>query len=266
VKSDFCYCGNCGNIIHGEIYDAFSIKLGLTPPWCADCRRMEQMIYQQKEIANESAKESQKNDIRQKILNCAIDAIDNPQTNKKKIKVILKSPFFINNECELFEEIKSNLFLSDSYYHARLGSSPTINSIKKLPNYAMDFITEWANQAEDEHFSKKVLNLYLAYRTELDAEQKRQEEEEKRSEQKRKRQEARQRKEDQAKKNEYSDFIEQNFGHNRGFVKTEDIQKKQTSNRFGEYISYLFISLIAIWFIYSVFTEISNLMQSQPPR
>jgi hypothetical protein len=243
---------------------------------CPACVRNDLVADEQRRIASKVSREENwakeqrdhQNNIKNvsgKLLELALEAVENAIVAKKKVKVLIKSASFSEIERELFSEIRANNFLADCYYTTKLGLNPTLDSVKKLHDLALEHIPEWVIYSEESVYSKKVLNLYLAYKAELDAEQKRQEEEEKRSEQKRKRQEARQKKEDQAKENEYSDFIEQNFGHNRGFVKTEDIQKKQTSNRFGEYISYLFISLIAIWFIYSVFTEISNLMQSQLP-
>ena len=98
------------------------------------------------------------------MLDLAIESVEDSTKAEKKLKIIMKSAVFTDNECDFFPEIKSNIFLADCYYRTRLSLKPSLDSIKKLPDYAKEYLPEWGQASEISVYSKKVLNLYEPYR------------------------------------------------------------------------------------------------------
>jgi len=131
----------------------------------------EQFIEQHK-INND-----EKNSILKKILDLELDALENKITAEKKLTIVIKSPIFQKVEELVFNDIKQNLFFSDCYYKSKLGLRPTLDSIKKLQNFAIQHILDWGQSSEESEYSKNVLKLYEIYQAELEAEIKRREEE-----------------------------------------------------------------------------------------
>jgi len=148
---------------------------------CPDCRRNDNIAEEQQNTAYALANAQEQSQIRlhhdvhlknvvSKLLDLAIESVEDSTKAEKKVKIIMKSAVFTDNECDFFPEIKSNIFLADCYYRTRLSLKPSLDSIKKLPYYAKEYLPEWGQASEISVYSKKVLNLYEPYR---DAEKKR---------------------------------------------------------------------------------------------
>jgi len=174
---------------------------------CPACVRNDLVADEQRQIASRVAQEenwanekrdhqSSIKDVSRKLLELALEAVENASIAKKKVKVLIKSASFSKIERELFSEIRENNFLADCYYTTKLGLNPTLDSVKKLHDLALEHIPEWVIYSEESVYSKKVSSLYQAYQVELEAEKKLREEERKKAENNRKKQEAKQKQAD----------------------------------------------------------------------
>lgn len=162
---------------------------------CPECERNDELVAQQSSMAFAVAEEEERvkmrlqndahvKDILRKLLDLAIESIEDSSLAEKKVNVIMQSAVFSDNQYEFFPEIKANIFLADCYFRNRLDKRPSINSLKNLPQFALDYIPVWGKSCQDPEFAKQVLKLYAVYQEQLDEERKINEAERKRIEKK----------------------------------------------------------------------------------
>ena len=217
---------------------------------CPACERDDYAAEAQRRLAREEnwAKEQRYHqnhikDVSGKLLELALEAVENPSVAKKKVKVLIKSAGFSKIEEELFSEIRENNFLADCYYTTKLGLNPTLDSIKKLRHIALAHIPEWVQDSEESVYSKKVLSLFQAYQAELKSEEKLQEEERKKGEEERKKSETN-RKRQEAKQKKADKIREEKAEAewNKIAEKEAEEYKKQAPARFvKKVLSFLFV-------------------------
>lgn len=141
---------------------------------CPDCIRNKELVNRQRDIAcvaaekDERAKErlqrdAHTKDVLRKLLDLAVESLENSDLAEKKVMVIMKSAFFANNEEDFFPEIEANSFLADCYYTLRLGANPGGEQIAALSHDALYFLECWANFHHNDKYAAKVKKLYSAY-------------------------------------------------------------------------------------------------------
>ena len=230
-----------------EFYYPYTVGREWGGVCCPACKQNRQLARLQELNQEKFQRAENVNQIARKLIDLAIDGLENPVLTEKKLKVIFKSVLFINNEPDLFTEIKENDFLRYCYYKAKLGLKPNIDSIKNLPHYALEYIPTWVRTSEDEVYPKKVLTHYKAYQAELKAEEKLREEECKKSENKRKIQENEKIKADLIKRKVVEDEWENAIGGRE--------ERLNESNK-SKVIFYFIIAIVVIFillFIYKYF-------------
>jgi glutaredoxin len=171
-------CHSCGG------YTRFS---GL----CPACERNKQLLRQQRDLAQqqldndvaerrhevemqeerlreqeERLREDDVRDIVKKLLDLAMEGLEYSDLAGKKVKMVMQSAFFTDNESEFFPEIKANIFLADCYYALRLGSQPRTAQFNRLSDYAQNFLKSWADTSRDARYAAKVSKLYSDYLSE----------------------------------------------------------------------------------------------------
>ena len=171
---------------------------------CPACRRNDELADEQRNIAYDLADAQEQSNARlqhdahlknviSKLLDLAIESVEDSNKAEKKVKIIMKSALFTDNEYNFFPEIKANVFLADCYYKTRLSLRPSLDALKELPDYALRYIPEWERSSDVSVYSEKILTLYEVYQAEFDAELKA---EEKKKEKERKKAETEQKKAD----------------------------------------------------------------------
>ena len=164
---------------------------------CPDCRRNDQLADAQEQSNARLQHDAHLKNVISKLLDLAIESVEDSNKAEKKVKIIMKSAVFTDNEYNFFPEIKANVFLADCYYKTRLSLRPSLDALKQLPDYALRYIPEWEQSSDVSVYSEKILTLYELYQAELDAELKA---EEKKKEKERKKAETEQKKADIEKK------------------------------------------------------------------
>ena len=150
---------------------------------CPECERNDELVEHQSSMAFALAEEEERvkrrlqndahvKDILRKLLDLAIESIEDCSLAEKKVKVIMQSAVFSDNQYEFFPEIKANIFLADCYFGTRIDTKPNINSLKNLPQCALDHIPLWGQSSQNSEFAKQVLKLYATYQEQLDEERK----------------------------------------------------------------------------------------------
>ena len=141
---------------------------------CPDCKRNDELVNEQRNIAYGVAEEEERakerlqhdahiKDVLRKLLDLAVESLENSDLAEKKVKVIMKSAVFANSERDFFPEIKANSFLADCYYTLRLGANPGGEQIAALSHDALCFLECWANSHHNDKYAAKVKKLYSAY-------------------------------------------------------------------------------------------------------
>jgi TM2 domain-containing membrane protein YozV len=143
---------------------------------CPDCRRNEELAEEQRNIAfaladaeEDSKKRLQHDahvkDVLRKLLDLAVESVEDLGLAEKKVKVIMQSAVFTQNESDFFDEIKANNFLADCYYTLRLGAKPDNEQVAQLSDRAKGFLKLWADSHKDSNYAEEVKKLYAGYLT-----------------------------------------------------------------------------------------------------
>ena len=226
---------------------------------CPECRRNDILFIEQEGSKIRLQHDAHLKNVISKLLDLAIESVEDSNKAEKKVKIIMKSAVFTDNEYNFFPEIEANIFLADCYYKTRLSSKPSLDSIKKLPNYALEYIPTWVRTSEDRVYPKKVLSHYEAYQSELKAEEKLREEEWKKSEKNRKNKEAKQRKADEIREREEEEKYKIESIKGRKIY-----EEKMIRHRRLKYILlypfYAIASVLVLLFFYNYFREIMLLL------
>jgi len=144
---------------------------------CPDCKRNEELVNEQRNIAYGVAEEEERakerlqhdahiKDVLRKLLDLAVESLENSDLAEKKVKVIMKSAVFANNERDFFPEIKANSFLADCYYTLHLGSNPNTEKLSQLSGNAQNFLESWASSHHNAKYASKVKKVYSVYLSE----------------------------------------------------------------------------------------------------
>ena len=143
--------------------------------WCPDCRRNDELANEQRNIAFDVAEEEERaqarlqqdshiKDVIRKLLDLALESLENTDLAEKKVKVIMQSATFTGSESDFWPEVMSNSFLADCYYRLRLGDNPSEDAIASLPVDARNFLMQWAESYSNKDYSNKAKSNYSKYR------------------------------------------------------------------------------------------------------
>ena len=141
---------------------------------CPDCKRNDELVNEQRNIAYGVAEEEERakerlqrdahiKDVSRKLLDLALESLENLDLAAKKVQVIMQSAVFANNEGDFFPEIKANSFLADCYYTLLLGSNPNTEKVSQLSSNASNFLESWANSHHNAKYAAKVKKVYAVY-------------------------------------------------------------------------------------------------------
>jgi hypothetical protein len=123
-----------------------------------------QNLADQSEIANKNLQQdAHVKQVLRKLLDLAVESVEDSKVAEKKVKVIMKSAVFSNNVPDFFDEIKSNSFLADCYYKLHLGVNPTIQKIESLPPIAVEYLENWVSAHQNKTHAIKIKKLYASY-------------------------------------------------------------------------------------------------------
>jgi hypothetical protein len=134
-------CRNCGAY---HEFCGYSI--------CPACVRQQQ-----------DAEKQQSQELARKLLDLAMESVETPSVAMKKFASLIGSPRFQNNIHGLWGDIESNNFLNICYYKLSLGESPSVTSLKSLPQCALVSIKKNMSTFEDLPFRRQVENAYQQY-------------------------------------------------------------------------------------------------------
>lgn len=133
---------------------------------CHACSRNDNLIRQNRSLEIEAEERKELSDLKRKLIDIAIESVENQVLAKKKVLVIFKSPTFSKNEINFLDEIEANNFLHDTYLFYRLGPKPTAESISSLPPRVLSQIDEWITNNCDAPYASKVNKVYKLFKDE----------------------------------------------------------------------------------------------------
>jgi hypothetical protein len=143
--------------------------------WCPECKRNDQLANEQRNIAFDVAEEEERakarlqqdahiKDVLRKLLDLAVESLEDADLAEKKVRVIMQSAIFADNESDFFPEIQANIFLADCYYTLRLGANPSIEQVSKLSVNARNFLTKWADSHRNAMYASQAREVYTNFR------------------------------------------------------------------------------------------------------
>jgi hypothetical protein len=158
---------------------------------CPACKRNDDLATEQRNIAFDVAEEEERakerlqhdahiKDVLRKLLDLAVESLDNADLAEKKVKVVMQSATFLNNESDFFTEVKANSFLADCFYTLRLGANPSGEHVSALSHDARHFLESWVGSYHNKKYAAKVKNLYSTYLSQKAEQEKNEAEESKR--------------------------------------------------------------------------------------
>jgi len=122
-------------------------------------------VAQEEERAKERLQhDAHVKDVLRKLLDLAVESLENPDLAAKKVQVIMQSAIFANNEGDFFSEIRANSFLADCYYTLHLGSNPSIVQVSKLSVNARNFLPKWADSHRNAKYASQAREVYSNFR------------------------------------------------------------------------------------------------------
>jgi hypothetical protein len=152
---------------------------------CPACRRNENHAREERQRNEELAREARENalaaslreeiankelqhdahvkQVLRKLLDLAVESVEDSKLAEKKVKVVMKSAVFANNVNAFFDEIEANNFLADCYYKLHLGVKPTIEKIESLPPIAVTYLENWVSAHQNKNYAIKIKKLYASY-------------------------------------------------------------------------------------------------------
>lgn len=133
---------------------------------CHACSRNDNLIRQNRSLEIEAEERKELSDLKRKLIDIAIESIENHVLAKKKVLVVFKSPTFSKNEIHFLDEIVSNDFLHNTYLFYRLGPKPTPESISNLPPKVISQIHAWITNNCDNPYASKVNKVYKLFKDE----------------------------------------------------------------------------------------------------
>ena len=161
-------CHNCGGYNSGDRYI------------CPECIRLEEerssafaLADRQEEDQRRILEEGHVKELTRKLLDLALESLHNADLAAEKVRILMRSSTFCENEWSLWSEIAANQFLSDCYYPFRLGNPPEADALRKLPRHARDSIDAYIRKSAQTPFIAKLRGVWERYQTEVSAENQR---------------------------------------------------------------------------------------------
>lgn len=150
---------------------------------CPDCRRNDDLAEEQRSIAYEQAAEQERiqrqvqeeahlNEIKRKLLDHAIEGLEDRDAAAQKVAVLMRGSDFSGNLNWFWDDVSANAFLTDVYFGIALeplasknmSESEAIKLFDSLDYRARGVLAVWLNeQPADSSWQKKALPLYRAY-------------------------------------------------------------------------------------------------------
>jgi len=150
---------------------------------CPECRRNDELAEEQRSIAFEQAAEQERiqrqvqeeahlNEIKRKLLDHAIEAVEDKESAARKVSVLMRSSDFSGNLHWFWPDVSGNEFLTDIYFSdvldplisQSLSEDSAIKLFDGLDYRVRGVVGSWLEQqASDSAWSKKALPLYRAY-------------------------------------------------------------------------------------------------------
>jgi hypothetical protein len=161
-------CHNCGGYNSGDRYI------------CPDCIRLEEerssafaLADRQEEDQRRILEEGHVKELTRKLLDLALESLHNADLAAEKVRILMRSSTFCENERSLWNEIAANQFLSDCYYPFRLGNPPEADALRKLPRHARDSMDAYIRRSAHTPFIAKLKSAWDRYQAEVNAENQR---------------------------------------------------------------------------------------------
>jgi len=156
-------CRNCGGYNSGDRYNI-----------CPECIRLEEerssafaLADRQEEDQRRILEEGHVKELTRKLLDLALESIHNKDLAAEKVRILMRSSTFCENESSLWSEIAANQFLSDCYYPFRLGNPPEPAAIRNLPQHSRDSVQAYIRKSAQTPFVTKLKSAWDRYHSEV---------------------------------------------------------------------------------------------------
>jgi hypothetical protein len=150
---------------------------------CPECRRNDDLAEEQRSIAYEQAAEQERiqrqvqeeahlNEIKRKLLDHAIEGLEDRETAAQKVAVLMRGSDFSGNLNWFWGDVSANAFLTDVYFgivlepltSRNMSESEAIKVFDGLDYRARGVLGVWLDKRPaDSSWQKKALPLYRAY-------------------------------------------------------------------------------------------------------
>jgi hypothetical protein len=150
---------------------------------CPECKRNDDLAEEQRSIAYEQVAEQERiqrqvqeeahlNEIKRKLLDHAIEGLEDRATAAQKVAVLMRSSDFSGNLAWFWGDVSANAFLSDVYFGIALGpltstgmsENSAVNHFDSLDYRVRGAVGPWLEkQASDSAWTQKALPFYRAY-------------------------------------------------------------------------------------------------------
>jgi len=150
---------------------------------CPECRRNDELAEEQRSIAFAQTAEQERiqrqvqeeahlNEIKRKLLELALESVDDRDGVEKKASILMRSSDFAANLHWFWTDVSGNEFLSNSYYSTALGPLVSANSTPEgavsffdgLDQRVREGLEPWLEkQTSDSVYCNKILPLHQSY-------------------------------------------------------------------------------------------------------
>ncbi len=161
-------CTKCGGYNSGDRWE------------CPECTRLEEqrdadfaLARMQEEDQRQLLEEGHVKELTRKLLDLALESLQNKNLATEKVRLLMQSSTFCENEWRLWSEIAANSFLADCYYPFRLGNPPELNAIRNLPQHSRESIEAYLRKSERTPFITGLKSAWDRYQSEVIAENQR---------------------------------------------------------------------------------------------